>query len=94
MKDKIWLRRKPSKGKWTCGLARLENGMIVVAEIFSQDYGVVGSRPIDFEKPDGAMGPIRLYSGERGLIIKDLYVACCEHIGIEPEWSALKEDKK
>lgn len=77
MKAKIWLRPKTKHGKWSYGLGRLANGMIVVAECFAypSGFGVVGSSMRTV--------PIRLNPGEKDMIVRDLHRACCEYLGLE-----------
>jgi len=86
MKDKIWLVKKPKKGKWAYGLCRLENGMIVVGECYSHPsgFGVVGHSPAVSWDSDHTIKrnekPVKLLPGERKRIIESLYEACCEEL--------------
>ncbi len=97
MKEQVWLCRKPKRHKWSFGLCRLKNGMIVVGECYSHPsgFGIAGSRENCFGIKSkkhlqhlryiGAIErrPERLFPGQRRMIVESLYVACCEELGIE-----------
>jgi len=84
VKSKIWLSLKPGKGKWCYGLARFEDGSIQVVERYAfmgGNFSKVGSRTLNYE---GGEEPIKLYAGERKLIIQDIYLACRKELGLTP----------
>ena len=75
MKESVWLRQKLPRGFWTHGLARLENGMIVVAECHGGGLFVpVGQQHIS----DTEREPERLFPNEKKLIVRSLFRACWE----------------
>jgi hypothetical protein len=72
VKEQVWLCQKLHKGQFTHGLARLKNGMIVVAEIYNYPSGFSEAGHCEY------VGAQRLYPGTKKLIIRSLYRACYE----------------
>ncbi len=89
MKERTWLCRKITKTTWAYGLARYSDGTIRVSEILGQDlFTPVGARSTG--EGDYGSTPYRLRSGERSLIVADLFVACSEELGISIPPSAIE----
>lgn len=90
MKAKIWLSMPKDRNHWHYGLARYADGSIRVSEIlFCDGFTTVGMdsrRHVDSKFNKG----LPLSPGERKLIVKDLYIACCLELGTRPDYTVLK----
>lgn len=83
-KDRMWLSCGPGRNHWAYGIARFSDGSFrIVEELFDEGFSGVGQ--ICNFKTDKNDIPCRLFPGERKMIIKDLYLACCKELKIKPE---------
>ena len=96
MKEKVWLSRPKSKKHWHYGLARYADGSIRVSEIlFCDGFGEVGTRwDPNSDFASGKTIPTRLERGEREMICRDLYLACCRELSIDPSQDAIDDWSK
>lgn len=90
----MWLSCKPGRDYWAYGIARFEDGTLrIVKELFNQGFASVGKccgisrEGLIWEREV----PRRLMKDERRMIIQDLYLACCEELGIKPELKKIND---